>query len=143
MSDLSRFLSAQEYDYETALAEIRNGRKCSCWMWYVFPQIQGLGTSSMSRYYAIKDLQEAVDYINHEILGKRLVEITEALLKLESNDALAVMGWPDDMKLKSSMTLFSYAAPEMTIFREVLEKFFDGEECQGTKERIDVRGIDE
>ena len=138
MSDLSRFLSAQEYDYETALAEIRKGRKCSCWMWYVFPQIQGLGTSSMSRYYAIKDLQEAVDYINHEVLGKRLIEITETLLQLESNDALAVMGWPDDKKLKSSMTLFSYAAPEIPVFQEVLEKFFDGRECQQTKRRLGV-----
>ena len=133
MADLSRFLTAQDYDYENALEEIRRGRKCSCWMWYIFPQIQGLGKSSMSRYYAIKDMQEAMDYINHEILGKRLIEITEALLQLESNDALAVMGWPDDMKLKSSMTLFSYAAPEIPIFPAVLEKFFDGEECQHTK----------
>ena len=138
MSDLGRFLIAQEDDYETALAEIRNGHKCSCWMWYVFPQIYGLGASSMSRYYAINDLQEAVDYINHEVLGKRLMEITEALLQLESNDALAVMGWPDDKKLKSSMTLFSYAAPEISIFQEVLEKFFDGKECQKTKKRLGV-----
>lgn len=138
MADLSRFLSAQEYDYETALGEIRRGRKCSCWMWYIFPQIQGLGTSGMSRYYAIKNMQEAIDYINHAILGKRLVEITEALLQLESNDALAVMGCPDDMKLKSSMTLFSYAAPQMQIFQAVLNKFFDGEECHRTKRILGV-----
>ena len=123
---LERFLSAQERDYEIAISEIRSGRKQSHWMWYIFPQIQGLGYSSMAQFYAIKDREEAVAYLKHPVLGKRLVEISEALLNLRENDARKVMGYPDDLKLKSSMTLF-YAISDKEIFRAVLEKFFDGE----------------
>lgn len=130
--ELERFHKAQEYSYETALAEIKKGRKSSHWMWYIFPQIAGLGRSSTAQYYAIQDLQEAVNYINDEILGKRLVEISEALLALETNDAYAVFGCPDNMKLKSSMTLFTVAAPEYEVFWKVLDKFFKGQQDKRT-----------
>ena len=123
---LERFLSAQEHDYEIALSEIRNGRKQIHWMWYIFPQIQGLGYSSMARFYAIKDREEAVTYLNHPVLGKRLVEITEALLNLRENDARKVMGYPDDLKLKSSMTLF-YVVSGRAVCKQVLDKEYFGE----------------
>ena len=123
---LERFLSAQEHDYEIALSEIRNGRKQSHWMWYIFPQIQGLGYSSMAQFYAIKDREEAVAYLNHPVLGKRLVEITEALLNLRENDARKVMGYPDDLKLKSSKTLF-YVVSGRAVFKQVLDKYYFGE----------------
>lgn len=123
---LERFLSAQEHDYEIALSEIRNGRKQSHWMWYIFPQIQGLGYSSMAQFYAIKDREEAVTYLNHPVLGKRLVEISEVLLNLRENDARKVMGYPDDLKLKSSMTLF-YVVSGRAVFKQVLDKYYFGE----------------
>lgn len=127
MSDLKRFIDAQAYNYADALKEIQNGRKMSCWMWYVFPQIEGLGYSNTAKYYAIKDLQEAKDYLNDNILGARLLEICEAVLKVDCNDAYEVFGSPDDMKLKSSMTLFELIAPEILIFGKILEKYFHGE----------------
>ena len=107
MNNLKRFTEAQYRDYEQALKEIKNGRKESHWMWYIFPQLSGLGHSQTARYYAIRDRAEAEAYLAHPVLGKRLLEISSELLKLESSDATAVMGWPDDLKLKSSMTLFS------------------------------------
>ena len=124
--DLERFVRAQIGSYETALWEIRRGRKCSHWMWYIFPQIAGLGMSSTAQYYAIQDLQEAEEYLAHPILGPRLLEISGELLKLSTNDAYAVFGWPDDLKLRSSMTLFALAEPENPIFPAVLRKFFHG-----------------
>jgi uncharacterized protein (DUF1810 family) len=124
--DLERFLKAQEADYRTALTEIRNGRKRSCWMWYIFPQIAGLGFSSTSKYYSLKDLKEAKAYLDDEILGKRLLEISGALLSLENNDATKIFGTPDDMKLCSSMTLFSRVKDADLVFQKVLDKFFDG-----------------
>ena len=124
--NMERFLVAQERDYEIALSEIRNGRKKSHWMWYIFPQIQGLGYSSMAQFYAIKDRAEAVAYLNHPVLGKRLVEITEALLNLRENDVRKVMGYPDDLKLKSSMTLF-YVVSGRAVFIRVLDKYYFGE----------------
>lgn len=126
MADLSRFHTAQQYDYETALAEIKRGRKTSHWIWYVFPQITGLGRSSMAEYYAIKDLNEAIEYYDDPVLRERLVEISSALLEISCNDPTAVMGCPDDLKLRSSMTLFSVAAPECSVFQAVLDKFFAG-----------------
>ena len=141
MSDLKRFLDAQAYNYADALKEIQNGRKMSCWMWYVFPQIQGLGYSTTAQYYAIKDLQEAKDYLNDATLGARLMEICEAALQVDCNNPSQVFGSPDDMKLKSSMTLFELAAPEQTIFGEVLEKYFHGERDVRTVEIINqMRG---
>ena len=128
---LERFLSAQESDYVIALSEIKSGRKRSHWMWYIFPQIQGLGYSYMAQFYAIKDKEEAIAYLKHSILGKRLVEITEALLDLQENNASLIMGYPDDLKLKSSMTLF-YVVSAQDIFKKVLDKYFSGELDQKT-----------
>lgn len=122
---LERFIKAQETDYPIALAEIRNGRKRSHWMWYIFPQYKGLGFSSTSQYYAIQNKKEAEEYLAHPVLGKRLLEISEVILELESNDAGKVMGYPDDMKLRSSMTLF-YLVSDNEVFKKVLDKFFGG-----------------
>ena len=134
--NLERFIEAQEYNYQDALKEIKSGRKCSCWMWYVFPQLAGLGRSSTAKYYGITDLQEAQDYINDPLLGARLVEISEALLALDTNDAYRVFGCPDNMKLKSSMTLFVIAAPELKVFQKVLDKYFGGERDKRTIELL-------
>ncbi len=106
MNDLKRFLDAQERDYAIALSEIRSGRKRSHWMWYIFPQIAGLGSSQTSRFYAVKTKAEAELYLAHPVLGARLVRISEALLEIEGKTANQIFSSPDDMKLKSSMTLF-------------------------------------
>ncbi|QIX59873.1 DUF1810 domain-containing protein [Hymenobacter sp. BT18] len=124
--NLQRFLDAQQRDYATALAEIRAGRKRSHWMWYIFPQIQGLGYSETARFYAIQNRQEAEAYLQHPVLGTRLVEISHALLTLESNDATRIMGSPDDVKLWSSMTLFGALDNPNPVFQRVLDKFFGG-----------------
>jgi uncharacterized protein (DUF1810 family) len=124
--DLQRFLRAQEGDYATALSEIKAGRKRSHWMWYIFPQISGLGFSSTSVYYGIKSLDEAAAYLQHSILGKRLLEISEVLLSLEGQNATAIFGQPDDSKLKSCMTLFSRVPGSPAIFQQVLDRFFYG-----------------
>lgn len=134
--DLTRFHEAQKYAYQSALTEIRNGKKCSCWMWYIFPQIAGLGRSSTAQYYALANLQEAVAYMQDEVLGGRLIEISEALLELDSNDAYVIFGSPDNMKLKSSMTLFALAAPEQEVFQKVLDKFFHGERDRRTVQLV-------
>jgi uncharacterized protein (DUF1810 family) len=131
---LERFVTAQQNYYVTALREIQNGQKRSHWMWFIFPQIAGLGYSETAQYYAIHDLEEAKDFLNDDTLGKNLIEISEALLHVKSDDATEVMGWPDDMKLKSSMTLFALAKPECEVFQKVLDKFFDGEQDQRTIE---------
>ena len=130
--DLERFVRAQIGSYETALWEIRRGRKCSHWMWYIFPQIAGLGMSSTAQYYAIQDLQEAEEYLAHPILGPRLLEISQALLELDTDDAYAVFGWPDNLKLRSSMTLFSCAAVDRPVFQQVLDKYYGGEPDERT-----------
>ena len=130
---LTRFLTAQESAYPTALAEIKNGRKCSHWMWYIFPQIQGLGFSETSRYYAIRDEAEAQAYLRHPVLGGRLVEISNALLALPSNNATTVFGSPDDLKLKSSMTLFAALPATNSVFEAVLTKFFNGAADEKTR----------
>ena len=121
--DLQRFHKAQKFDYPVALGEIKNGRKESHWMWYIFPQLKELGYSSTAKYYGLtKD--EAKSYINDEILKSRLIEISQALLELTSNNATEILGYPDDLKLKSCMTLFSEIAPEVEVFEKVLQKFF-------------------
>jgi len=131
--DLSRFIKAQEGSYEQALSEIKSGRKRSHWMWYIFPQYKGLGYSETSKYYSIKDLDEAKRYLNHPILGERLRSISKELLALNENNANRVFGSPDDLKLKSSMTLFATieVSPE-NIFQKVLEKFFNGQADDNT-----------
>ena len=125
---LDRFLDAQRGDYAVALAEVRRGRKTSHWMWYIFPQIAGLGQSSTARYYSIRDLEEAREYYAHPVLGQRLREISGALLELRGSDPVAVFGGIDSMKLKSSMTLFALAAPDDPLFQQVLDKYYSGEQ---------------
>lgn len=125
---LDRFLDAQRGDYAAALAEVRRGRKTSHWMWYIFPQIAGLGQSSTARYYSIRDLEEAREYYAHPVLGQRLREISGALLDLRGSDPVAVFGGIDSMKLKSSMTLFAVAAPDDPLFQQVLDKYYGGEQ---------------
>lgn len=127
MTDLSRFVSAHKHNYDTALSEIKNGRKRSHWMWYIFPQIEGLGYSDMAQFYAIHDMEEAKAFLAHPYLGQNLVEISQALLLLEENDPYCVMGYPDDLKLRSSMTLFAAAADEESVFGKVLDKYYNGE----------------
>ena len=125
---LDRFLDAQRGDYAAALAEVRRGRKTSHWMWYIFPQIAGLGQSSTARYYSIRDLEEAREYYAHPVLGQRLREISGALLDLRGSDPVAVFGGIDSMKLKSSMNLFAMAAPDDPLFQQVLDKYYGGEQ---------------
>lgn len=126
MPNLERFIIAQENSYANAFQEIRNGKKMSHWMWYIFPQLAGLGFSSTSQFYAIKDLNEAKEYLNHPILGKRLIEITTELFKYENLTAYEIFGSPDDKKLKSCMTLFSSVENAPDIFKQVLLKYFNG-----------------
>ena len=130
--DLDRFLKGQARNYDAALREIRDGCKRSHWMWYVFPQIQGLGYSSTAQYYAIKDLGEAKAYLQHPILRERLLEISGALMQLNTRNASQVFGWPDDMKLRSSMTLFAEAEPTCEVFQKVLDQYFGGKKDENT-----------
>lgn len=123
---LDRFVEAQSRDYEIALEEIRSGRKRSHWMWYVFPQIAGLGNSEKSRRYAIRDVEEAAAYLAHPLLGARLVEITTALLALDGRSAREIFGTPDDMKLRSCCTLFAQVSPQDSVFAKVIARYFSG-----------------
>ena len=134
--DLARFVDAQAGDYDQALAEIKAGRKRSHWIWYVFPQIDGLGFSSMSRRYAIKSVDEARAYLAHPVLGPRLVEICESALAVEGKSARDIFGSPDDMKLKSCATLFASVSPPGSVFERLLEKYFQGERDGKTLELI-------
>lgn len=125
--DLNRFIKAQEMDYEQALSEIKSGRKRSHWMWYIFPQYKGLGFSETSKYYSIQNIDEARDYLNHPVLGLRLIQITNELLNLDDNNATNIFGSPDDLKLQSCMTLFAFIdTSEEKPFQKVLDKFFNG-----------------
>ena len=135
---MNRFLTAQERDYPTALKEIQAGRKQSHWMWYIFPQSAGLGVSAKSQFYAIADMAEAKAYLEQPVLRAHLIEISEALLKLDTDDARQVMGFPDDLKLRSSMTLFHLTDPSLGVFQQVLDKYYGGEMDQQT---IDILGI--
>lgn len=130
--NLQKFMDAQKNDYQIALAEIKNGRKQSHWMWYIFPQLKGLGYSPTSIYYAIENKEEAEAFLNHPVLGNRLIEICNELLKLKSDDANQIFGNPDDKKLKSSMTLFSSLQNTNPVFQSVLEKFFHGKKDDKT-----------
>ena len=122
--DLDRFVRAQAQQYEQALAEIRSGRKRSHWMWYIFPQCEGLGSSSMSRRYSIKSLNEARAYLNHPVLGPRLVACTRAVLDVEGRSASELFGSPDDMKLQSCATLFACVSSSGSVFHQLLHKYF-------------------
>ena len=128
---LERFLRAQLWDYETALKEISAGCKMSHWMWYIFPQMRGLGRSENAIYYGIKDLEEAREYLNHPVLGARLREITTAFLQLSGVSAREVLGHTDAMKMLSCMTLFNMVSPN-DIFQQVIEKYYNGREDRRT-----------
>lgn len=138
-NSLQRFIHAQEDSYETALAEIKGGRKRSHWMWYIFPQIKGLGYSETSKFYAIKDIEEAEDYLSHPVLGNRLIEICNALLALEGAHANQIFGSPDDLKLKSSMTLFSSIPNTNKVFQLILDEFYNGTKDSKTVELLPRR----
>ncbi len=125
--DLNRFISAQDKIYETVIKELINGKKHTHWMWYIFPQIDGLGKSATSKYYAIKSIEETRQYLNHPVLGKRLLECAEIVIYLEGKSISEIFGFPDDLKLKSSMTLFAYIANPGSIFARIIDKYFEGE----------------
>ena len=137
--EISRFMKAHQSDYQRALSEIKNGKKVSHWMWYIFPQIKGLGRSSMSEYYGIQDLDEAKAYLADPILGKHLIEICDALLSLDTNDATEVMGRPDDRKLKSSMTLFDTATDSLDVFQMVLDKYYHANKDYPTLKMLGIK----
>jgi uncharacterized protein (DUF1810 family) len=124
--ELSRFVQAQESDYESALNEITAGDKRTHWMWYIFPQFRGLGKSGTSRHYAINSLDEAKAYLAHPILGPRLVACAEAALRVEGRSATQIFGSPDDLKLRSSATLFASVSSNGSVFHRVLDRFFNG-----------------
>ena len=124
--NLQRFVTAQQGSYEVALRELRSGAKRSHWIWYVFPQVAGLGSSTLADRYAIRSRREAAAYLAHPVLGPRLVECATALLEVEGKTAEEVMGYPDDLKLRSSMTLFAAVAGPDSIFQKVLDRYFSG-----------------
>jgi uncharacterized protein (DUF1810 family) len=141
--ELERFTRAQEGIFERALGELKTGQKRSHWMWFIFPQIAGLGQSSTSRRYAIRTLEEARRYLSHPVLGRRLRDCCESLLAVEGRSVSQIFGFPDDLKLKSSMTLFARASAESgdspSLFDRVLERFFGGERDGKTLEIL--RGL--
>lgn len=131
---IERYLSAQENVYEQALDEIKKGKKLTHWMWFIFPQLRGLGFTEYNIYYGIENLKEAGQYLNHPIVGSRLVEITEVLLQIENKTALEILGRADERKLKSCMTLFSLLPDTFECFRQVLDKYYNGELDENTLE---------
>lgn len=130
--DLERFISAQAPVYQRALSEIKSGQKRSHWMWYIFPQLKGLGFSEIAQRYAIRGLDEAKSYIQHPVLGARFVECGQALLQVQGRTASEIFGFPDDLKLKSSMTLFALVSEPGSIFEQVLEKYYQGQRDEKT-----------
>lgn len=137
---IQRFLTAQENTYKMALAEIKSGRKQGHWSWFILPQIEGLGFSSLSREYAISGLSEAREYLDNPVLKERLIEISRALIELPEYDPMKVMGYPDNLKLCSSMTLFHAADPDEPVFSLVLDKFFDGKKDENTMRILKEKG---
>ena len=125
-NELIKFLDAQNQVYLKALSEIKKGKKETHWMWYIFPQIKGLGSNETAQYYGLKDLNEATSYLQHPILGKHLIEISEEVLKLKGKTATQIFGTPDNMKLRSCMTLFANVENANPIFQKVLAKYFNG-----------------
>jgi len=134
--DLARFLDAQADAYAQALRELRAGQKRSHWMWFVFPQFDGLGASATSRRYAIKSLEEAREYLRHPVLGRRIAECTEAVNRLHGRSARQIFGPPDDMKFCSSMTLFELASAPNSEFASALDKYFSGKRDARTRELV-------
>jgi uncharacterized protein (DUF1810 family) len=135
--DLGRFVDAQAGDYARALDEIRSGRKRSHWMWYIFPQFDGLGFSPMSLRFSIKSLDEAAAYLAHPVLGPRLIECSEAALGVEGKSATEVFGSPDDLKLRSCATLFERASPSGSVFARLLDRYYAGRRDEQTLRLID------
>ena len=125
-ASLNRFLDAQNQLYLKALSEIRNGRKESHWMWFIFPQLDGLGRSETAKFYALRDLAEAQAFLSHPVLGKHLQEISRAVMSSEVSSAGQLFGHPDDLKLRSCMTLFSAVPDAPKVFQNILDKYFDG-----------------
>ena len=138
INSLDRFLEAQESMYETALKEIKNGEKESHWMWYIFPQLRGLGRSQMAYAYGINGLKEAKAYLNHPVLSAQLIEICEALLEHKNGDIEDILGDIDAMKLRSSMTLFAFISEKNSVFFQVLECFYDGKMDEYTLKLIET-----
>ncbi len=134
--DLQRFVDAQSRVYDTVVGELRGGRKRTHWMWFVFPQLRGLGSSPTAVRFAISSIDEARAYLDHELLGARLRECAGLVARIEGRSAEEIFGWPDDMKLRSSMTLFARAADDNAEFVAVLEKFYGGEEDPATLARL-------
>ena len=130
--DLNRFVRAQEGVYDRALAELRSGRKRTHWMWYIFPQIDGLGYSPTAKRYAIKSIEEARRYLNHPVLGKRLLECTEAVFAVKGRSVSEIFGYPDDLKFKSTMTLFEITAGSGSLFSSALDRYCSGERDTAT-----------
>jgi uncharacterized protein (DUF1810 family) len=137
--DLGRFVSAQEGIYDRVLAELRRGQKRTHWMWFIFPQIDGLAYSATSKHYAIKSIEEAQQYLNHPLLGERLLECAEAVLAVGGRSVSEIFGYPDDLKLKSSMTLFAYVADPGSVFVRVLDRYFQGEQDVRTLDLLEKR----
>ena len=138
--NLHRFLDAQEPVYDTVLAELRAGRKSSHWIWFIFPQVAGLGHSAMARQFAIGSLDEAKAYLQHPVLGHRLRECTQLVLNVEDRSAEEIFGYPDHLKFRSCMTLFLTAATDNTIFNDALLKYFDGKPDQLTLDILARQG---
>lgn len=138
--DLDRFLEAQRETYNNALHEIRQGSKQTHWMWFIFPQLRGLGFTDYNIFYGIENLKEASQYLNHAILRKRLEEITQAMLQIENKSALGILGRADERKLKSCMTLFGLLPEMPECFRQVLEKYYNGEQDESTLQLIKESG---
>lgn len=125
--ELIRFLEAQNQMYLNALSEVKRGSKRSHWMWFIFPQVKGLGTSETARYFGLNGIFEATEYLKHPVLGKHLIEISQALLQVEGKTANQIFGTPDDLKLRSCMTLFASVENSNSVFSQVLDKYFDGQ----------------
>lgn len=136
--DFDRFIAVHNKSYDTALTEIRSGRKHSHWMWYIFPQLKGLGHSQTAQYYAIENLAEATAYLQHPLLGKNLVRISKALFELEQKTAHEIFGTPDDLKLRSCMTLFAQVSDTHPIFRRIIDKYFCGKPDPVTLELLNA-----
>jgi len=138
--NLSRFVRAQEDDYERALAEIKSGQKRTHWMWYIFPQIDGLGFSSTAKHYAIKSVEEAKAYLDHAVLGPRLRECADAALKVEGRSATEIFGSPDDLKLRSCATLFAFVSSPGSVFERALVKYYEGGRDEKTLRLLGKKG---
>ena len=136
--NLNRFISAQSTTYEAALNEIKTGRKTSHWMWYIFPQYKGLGSSITSQQYAMTSIEEALLYFKHPILGNRLLEITNTFLNLKDKTAQEILGSPDHLKMNSCITLFNAIQTESDIFYKVLTKYYSNSQCTKTISQLEV-----